>query len=130
MKTPTRIRVNEVCSASRPGPPSCASIGHNMDRSVRIPLLALGAALLLVAVGACGTDKSKYGEPCSVYSVEGSCEAAETCECLVRAAYCVCTHRCDQDKDCPGGSRCLTGTNPANNQQDLFCFKADAGSGP
>lgn len=127
MKTPTRIRVNEVCSAPRPGPLSCASIGDNMNRSVRIPLLSLGAALVLAVIGACGSDLSQFGEACSVYAVESSCESPNLCECRVGAPYCVCTHRCEQDRDCPSGNFCLPGQNPATNQQDLFCFKADAG---
>ncbi|HET9300998.1 MAG TPA: hypothetical protein VFO11_13700 [Candidatus Polarisedimenticolaceae bacterium] len=98
-----------------------------MNRSVRIPLLSLAAALSLAVIGACGSELSQYGEACSVYAVDPDCESPNSCQCLVGAPYCVCTHRCEQDKDCPGGSVCLTGQNPANNQQDLFCFK-DAGT--
>jgi len=99
-----------------------------MNRSVRIPLLSVGAALMLAVIGACGSDLSQYGEACSVYAVENDCEAPNQCQCLVNAPHCVCTHRCEQDKDCPSGSVCLTGQNPANNQQDLFCFKGDGGT--
>jgi hypothetical protein len=98
-----------------------------MNRSVRIPLLSLGAALLLAVVGACGDSLSQFGEACSVYAVENSCESPNNCQCRVGAPYCVCTRRCELDKDCPSGTVCLTGQNPANNQQDNFCFKADAG---
>ena len=98
-----------------------------MNRSVRIPLLSLGAALLLVVIGACGSDPSQFGEACSVYAVENDCASPNLCQCRVNAPYCVCTRRCEQDKDCPGGTVCLSGLNPANGQQDLFCFKADAG---
>jgi hypothetical protein len=98
-----------------------------MNRSVRIPLLSLGAALLLAVIGACGDSLTKFGEACSVYAVENSCESADVCQCRVGAPYCVCSHRCELDKDCPSGTVCLTGQNPATNQQDLFCFKKDAG---
>lgn len=97
-----------------------------MNRSVRIPLFSLGAALLLVVIGACGSDLSQYGEACSVYAVSNDCESPNQCECRV-GSNCVCSHRCELDKDCPSGSVCLVGQNPAINQQDLFCFKADAG---
>jgi len=99
-----------------------------MNRSVRIPLFSLGAAVMVAVIGACGSDKSQFGEVCSVYAVENDCESPNLCECRVSAPSCVCTHRCEENKDCPSGTVCLTGQNPANNQQDLFCFKADAGS--
>ena len=98
-----------------------------MNRSVRIPLLSLGAALLLVVIGACGSSLSQFGEACSVYAVQNDCESPQLCQCRVGAPYCVCTHRCAQDKDCPAGTVCLPGQNPANGQQDNFCFTADAG---
>ena len=98
-----------------------------MNRSVRIPLLSLGAALILAVIGACGSDLSQFGEVCSVYAVQNDCESPNLCECRVNAPYCACTHRCQLDKDCPSGTVCLGGQNPANGQQDNFCFKADAG---
>ena len=101
-----------------------------MNRSVRIPLLSLGAALLLAVIGACGSSQSQFGEACSVYTVDNNCESPNLCECRVGAPYCVCTHRCAQNTDCPAGSSCLPGQNPANGQQDNFCFKADAGVTP
>src|SRR5215468_9082405 len=127
MKTPARIRVNEVCSSFAPRPSPCASIPDNMNRSVRIPLLALSGALLLAVIGACGDSKSQFGDACSVYTVENDCESPNSCQCRVGAPYCVCTHRCEQDSDCPSGTVCLTGQNPATNKQDNFCFKKDAG---
>jgi len=96
-----------------------------MNRSIQIPLLSLGAALLLALIGACGDSLSQYGEACSVYAVTADCAAPESCFCRV-GQNCVCTHRCEQNTDCPSGSQCLAGQNPANNTQDLFCFK-DAG---
>jgi hypothetical protein len=93
-----------------------------MNRSIRIPLLSLGAALLLAVIGACGSSLSQYGEACSVYALTSDCEAPDSCFCRVRQ-NCVCTHRCEQNKDCPAGSQCLPGSNPATNVQDLFCFK-------
>jgi hypothetical protein len=94
---------------------------------MQIPLLSLGAALLLAVIAACGTDKSKFGESCSVYAVENGCESPESCRCRIGQPSCVCTHRCELDKDCPTGTFCLAGQNPATNTQDLFCFKKDAG---
>jgi len=96
-----------------------------MNRSIQIPLLSLGAALLLALIGACGDSLSQYGEACSVYAVTPDCASPESCFCRV-GQNCVCTHRCEQNSDCPGGSQCLAGQNPATNTQDLFCFK-DAG---
>lgn len=97
-----------------------------MNRSIQIPLLSLGAALLLVVIGACGSGLSQFGEACSVYAVTNDCASPDSCFCRVRQ-NCVCTRRCEQDKDCPSGTFCLPGQNPANNTQDLFCFKKDAG---
>ena len=98
-----------------------------MNRSIRIPLLSLGAALMVVVIGACGSDISQFGEACSVYAVQNDCESPNLCQCRVGAPDCVCTHRCEQDSDCPKPSICLPGQNPANGQQDNFCFTADAG---
>jgi hypothetical protein len=98
-----------------------------MNRSIRIPLLSLGAALLLAAIGACGNSPGQFGEVCSVYTVENSCESPESCWCRIGQPSCICTHRCELDKDCPSGTFCLAGQNPATNTQDLFCFKKDAG---
>lgn len=99
-----------------------------MNRSIRIPLLSLGAALMLAVIGACGSSLSQFGEACSVYAVSNDCESPNLCQCRVNAPYCVCTHRCVQNSDCPSGTVCLPGQNPATNAQDLFCFKADAGT--
>ena len=126
MKTPTRTSVNEVHACFAPGPLSCASIRDNMNRSIRIPLLSLGAALLLAVIGACGSGLNKFGDPCTVYAVSNDCESPNTCFCRV-GQNCVCTARCELDKDCPAGTFCLAGQNPATNTQDLFCFKKDAG---
>jgi hypothetical protein len=101
-----------------------------MNRSIRIPLLSLGAVLLVAVIGACGSDPSQFGEACSVYAVQNDCASPNLCQCLVGAPYCVCTTRCDVDKDCPTGTACLPGQNPANGQQNNFCFKADAGVTP
>lgn len=97
-----------------------------MNRSIRIPLLSLGAALLLAVIGACGSSLSQFGEACSVYAVQNDCASPNACFCRV-GQNCVCTARCELDKDCPAGTFCLAGQNPANNTQDLFCFKKDAG---
>jgi hypothetical protein len=97
-----------------------------MNRSIRIPLLSLAAALLLAALGAFGSGQLNFGDPCSVYAVSNDCASPNTCQCRV-GQNCVCTNRCELDKDCPSGTFCLTGQNPANGQQDLFCFKKDAG---
>jgi len=94
---------------------------------MQIPLLSLGAALLLAVIAACGTDKSAFGESCSVYAVENGCVSPESCWCRIGQPSCICTHRCELDKDCPAGTFCLAGQNPATNTQDLFCFKKDAG---
>jgi hypothetical protein len=98
-----------------------------MNRSVRIPLLSLGAALLLAVIGACDNGLGQFGDVCSVWSVQSGCEAPDTCFCRIGQPSCVCTHRCEADKDCPSGTYCLGGQNPATNTQDLFCFKKDAG---
>lgn len=99
-----------------------------MNRSFRIPLLSLGAALLLAVIGACGSSTGQFGEACSVYAVQSDCSSPNSCFCRV-GQNCVCTTRCELDKDCPSGTFCLAGQNPANNTQDLFCFKKDAGAG-
>jgi len=91
-----------------------------MNRCVRIPLLSLGAAVALV-LGGCGDSVSQFGEFCSVYAVTNDCASPDLCFCQVNQ-NCVCTHRCEQDKDCPSGTACLPGQNPATNTQDLFCF--------
>ena len=101
-----------------------------MNRSIRIPLLSLGAALLVAVIGACGTDSSQFGDACSVYAVQNDCASPNICECRVGSPYCVCTTRCVLDKDCPTGTACLGGQNPASGAQDTFCFKADAGVTP
>ena len=100
----------------------------NMTRSARIPLLSLGAALVLVVIGACGETLGQFGDLCSVYAATSDCEAPTACFCRV-GQNCVCTTRCEEDTDCPSGSgtSCLAGQNPATNTQDLFCFKKDAG---
>ena len=100
----------------------------NMTRSARIPLLALGAALVLVVIGACGDSLSQFGQLCSVYAATNDCASPYNCFCRV-GQNCVCTQRCEADKDCPAGSgtSCLQGQNPATNTQDLFCFLKDAG---
>ena len=92
-----------------------------MNRSIRIPLLSLGAVAAL-ALCACGDSVSQFGEACSVYAVTNDCASPDQCFCQVNQ-NCVCTHRCLQDKDCPSGTFCLAGQNPATNTQDLFCFK-------
>ena len=97
-----------------------------MNRSVRIPLLSLGAALTLAVIGACGDSLSGFGEACSVYAVTPDCVAPNSCFCRI-GQNCVCTHRCEVNTNCPGGTVCLPGQNPATNTQDNFCFKQDAG---
>ena len=98
-----------------------------MNRSIRIPLLSLGAALVVVVIGACGASLAQFGETCSVYAVDNPCESPNICECQV-GSTCACTKRCAVDKDCPTGTACLVGQNPAsNNEANLYCFKPDAG---
>ncbi len=90
-------------------------------------MLSIGAALLLAAIGACGESLSQFGEACSVYAIEPDCVSPESCWCRVGLPYCVCTHRCAEDKDCPSGTYCLPGQISGTTQQDLLCFKKDAG---
>jgi len=97
-----------------------------MIRRLRIPLLSLGAALLLAVIGACGSSTGQFGDACSVYAVQKDCSSPNSCFCRV-GQNCVCTARCELDKDCPSGTFCLPGQNPANNTQDLFCFKKNDG---
>ena len=60
-----------------------------------------------------------------MYAVTTDCTAPETL--LLPGGPELRLHtRCELDKDCPSGSQCLAGQNPATNTQDLFCFK-DAG---
>ena len=94
---------------------------------MQIPLLSLGAAVLLAVIAACGTDTSQFGEACSVYAVQNDCASPQSCWCRIGQPSCVCTHRCEQNTDCPSGTVCLAGQNPATDTQDLFCFKQDAG---
>ena len=99
-----------------------------MNRSVRIPLFALGAALMLAALGACGDSLGNFGDVCSPYAVENDCAAPESCWCRVGLPSCVCTHRCLETKDCPAGTECLPGQVAGTTNQDLLCFKADGGT--
>jgi hypothetical protein len=97
-----------------------------MNRSLRIPLLALGAAVSLTALAGCSDSLSDYGGLCSVYAATPDCVAPYACFCRP-GSNCVCTKRCQQDTDCPKGSVCVPGTNPATNTQDLFCFVSHDG---
>jgi hypothetical protein len=93
----------------------------NMNRSLRIPLLSLAAALALVALASCSDSLSEYGGLCSVYAATKDCVEPNDCYCRPYS-NCVCTRRCEQDTDCPKGSVCVQGSNPAKNTRDLFCF--------
>ncbi|MEZ4220449.1 MAG: hypothetical protein R3B13_05915 [Polyangiaceae bacterium] len=87
-----------------------------------------GAALLAIFLGACGDDSgpSGGGTEADYHGVGASCTKNEDCfepgqTCLpFKGGYCG-IEDCQQDTDCPAGSRCVAHDAPAKNYCFLVC---------
>jgi hypothetical protein len=98
-----------------------------MNRSIRIPLLSLGAALVLVVIGACGSELLAVRRGLLGVRRAERLRVAEPVHVPGERAVLRLQPPLRAGQGLPSGSVCLPGQNPANNQQDLFCFKGDAG---
>jgi len=95
-------------------------------RTLTAGLLGIAAVALAAA---CSSTTGSYGDACTVYAVEASCDTGLDCRC--RDNGCFCAIPCNDNSDCPGKyDKCVDGSNPATNAVGSFCFRFLADGGP